>query len=376
MTHRQLFRPPGSRGSRAAPAQPPGTARRRRIPRPRLMAAMLGAPLMVLAAVAVVLTMGDMPSAVAQTLDDLDEAEDRVDDLTGQRDDAVDRYEAAWAAVEEARAELASLERRTDELATEVETTTSVLEDRARLAYKRGPLELFEMLLQAGDADVALERVSLLAAAQRRDQIEVEAALAAEASLDRSQVLLASREDELVALQSQLEVEAAALQADLEQATAETAELASLVSRQRRVDRGEQQGIYACIFDPGTYRFRDTWGAPRSGGTWHRGTDVFAAQRAPVYAITSGTITRHSNSRLGGLGLYLWGDDGNQYYYAHLDAIEPEGRVGNRVVAGELIARNGYTGNATASAPHVHLELHPGGGAHRNPYAWLAAACF
>lgn len=337
------------------------------------MVASLGAAVAALAAVA---SAGSTPEAAAQTLDDLDEAEERVEDLTGQRDDAVDRYEAAWAAVEQARADYADLERRTEELATEVATTTSVLEDRARLAYKRGPLELFEVLLRANDADVALERVALLAAAQRRDQIAVEAALAAEASLATSRVLLAAREDELVAMQSQLEIEAAALQEDLEQATEETAELASLVSRQRRVDRGEQQGIYACIFDPGAHRFRDTWGAPRAGGTWHRGTDVFAAYRAPVYAITSGEITRHSNSPLGGLGLYLWGDDGNQYYYAHLDAIEPEGRVGNRVVAGELIARNGHTGNATASAPHVHLELHPGGGAHRNPYAWLAAACY
>jgi peptidoglycan LD-endopeptidase LytH len=316
------------------------------------------------------------PAAVAQTLDDLEDAEERVEDLTGLRDEAVDRYEATWAAVEQARVELDTLARRTEELQAEVVATTSVLEDRARLAFKRGPLELLEVLLRADDADLALERVALLSAAQRRDQLAIEAALAAQAALARSEILLASHEDELVDLQTQLEVEAAALQEELEQVTAETAELATLVSRQRRVDRGEQQGIYACIFDPGAHRFRDTWGAPRAGGTWHRGTDVFAAYRAPVYAITSGTITRHSNSPLGGLGLYLWGDDGNQYYYAHLDAIEPDGRVGNRVVAGEQIARNGHTGNASPSAPHVHLELHPGGGAHRNPYPWLAAACW
>lgn len=315
------------------------------------------------------------PGALAQTLDDLDEAEDRVDELTGMRDEAVDRYETTWAAVERARVELDGLERRAEELEAEVEATTSLLEDRARTAFKRGPLELFEVLLRAGDADVAHERVSLLSAAQRRDQLAIEAAVAARVALERSEVLLASRAAELVDLQVQLEADAAELQEELEQASAEASELASLVSRQRRVDRGEQQGIYACIFDPGTYRFRDTWGAPRAAGTWHRGTDVFAAYRAPVYAITSGTITRHSNSPLGGLGLYLWGDDGNQYYYAHLDAIEPAGRVGNRVVAGELVARNGHTGNATPSAPHVHLELHPGGGAHRNPYPWLAAAC-
>jgi prolyl oligopeptidase PreP (S9A serine peptidase family) len=74
--------------------------------------------------------------------------------------------------------------------------------------------------------------------------------------------------------------------------------------------------------------------------------------------------------------LYLAGDDGNQYYYAHLHEILPEYVPGRRVVAGELIALNGATGNADFDAPHVHLEVHPGGGAAVNPYPYAAAACF
>jgi peptidoglycan LD-endopeptidase LytH len=96
----------------------------------------------------------------------------------------------------------------------------------------------------------------------------------------------------------------------------------------------------------------------------------------PVYAFTDGVIQRHSSSPLGGIGLYLRGNDNNVYYYAHLNSIASTGAVGNRVEAGEHIAYNGATGNASASAPHVHFELHPGGGAAINPYPWLAAACF
>jgi murein DD-endopeptidase MepM/ murein hydrolase activator NlpD len=158
-------------------------------------------------------------------------------------------------------------------------------------------------------------------------------------------------------------------------AESEAQVIRTLVSRQRRISRGDQDGIYACIFD-GAFRFRDTWGDPRSGGRSHRGTDVFAAMNHPVYAITSGVIQRHSRGGLGGIGLYLRGDDGNVYYYAHLNGIEPAAAVGNRVVPGELVARNGSSGNADRSAPHVHFELHPGGGAAINPYPWLAAACF
>jgi len=314
--------------------------------------------------------------ATAQTLDDLDEAEDVVDGLTAARAVAIDRYEATWATIERARTELVALERATEVLAAEVAATTQALERRARLAFKRGPMESFEVLFQAEAAQLAVERVGLLSALQRRDRIEVEQAAAGQVALDQSRELIRVREVELLALQEVLEADAAVLQDDLERASEEADEIRSLVARQRRIDRGAQQGIYACIFDRGATRFRDTWGAPRSGGRRHKGTDVFAAYRAPVYAITSGVVHRHSRSGLGGIGLYLRGDDGNIYYYAHLDSIDAGARVGVRVTAGELVGRNGSTGNASRSAPHVHFELHPGGGAAINPYPWLAAACF
>jgi murein DD-endopeptidase MepM/ murein hydrolase activator NlpD len=103
---------------------------------------------------------------------------------------------------------------------------------------------------------------------------------------------------------------------------------------------------------------------------------MFAPYGMNVYAITSGVILRHSNSGLGGIGLYLSGDDGNVYYYAHLASILPAYRPGRRVEPGELIAYNGDTGNARGGAPHVHFEVRPGGGYNVNPYPYSAAACF
>jgi murein DD-endopeptidase MepM/ murein hydrolase activator NlpD len=121
------------------------------------------------------------------------------------------------------------------------------------------------------------------------------------------------------------------------------------------------------------YSYVDSWGAARSGGRSHKGTDIMNPMGNKLHAYVDGVIHRQSTSSLGGISLYLWGDDGNEYYYAHLSRYAS--RVGQRVKAGELVAYNGQTGNARFTAPHLHFEVHPGHGAAVNPYPWVKRAC-
>ena len=96
-----------------------------------------------------------------------------------------------------------------------------------------------------------------------------------------------------------------------------------------------------------------------------------AAHGAPVHAVTSGVIDV-SSSTSGGLSLYLRADNGERYFYAHNSAnLVGDGQ---RVAAGDLIARVGNTGNARATDPHVHFERQLGGGS-VNPYAFLRGLC-
>jgi murein DD-endopeptidase MepM/ murein hydrolase activator NlpD len=108
--------------------------------------------------------------------------------------------------------------------------------------------------------------------------------------------------------------------------------------------------------------YGDSWGAPRSGGRSHEGVDMLAPMGTPIYAVVSGSVNFRQN-RLGGNAVSLIGDNGNRYYYAHLASYEGTSR---RVNQGDVIGYNGDTGNATGT-PHLHFEIHPGGGLAVNP---------
>jgi murein DD-endopeptidase MepM/ murein hydrolase activator NlpD len=127
----------------------------------------------------------------------------------------------------------------------------------------------------------------------------------------------------------------------------------------------------ACILER-PYSYVDSWGAPRSGGRSHQGTDVMAPHGARVFAFVNGVVSRESTSSNGGIQLYLQGDNGVEYFYAHLSGYAVS--TGARVRAGQLIAYNGQTGNAQYTAPHVHFEVHMSGGA-VNPYPHLKPVC-
>ena len=107
--------------------------------------------------------------------------------------------------------------------------------------------------------------------------------------------------------------------------------------------------------------FSDTWGAARSGGRRHSGVDVMAARGTPVVAVEDGVIRRMRNGGLGGITVWLVGDSGDEYYYAHLDGWAPGLSAGQEVTIGQALGTVGTTGNSPEHIPHLHWEYHPGG---------------
>ena len=125
----------------------------------------------------------------------------------------------------------------------------------------------------------------------------------------------------------------------------------------------------------GAVSFTDSWGDPRSGGRTHQGVDMMAALGTPAVAVESGMIRQMSFSTLGGITLWLQGINGDDFYYAHLDGYASGLAAGQSVVVGQVIGFVGSSGNAPDWLPHLHFELHPGGGTAANPYPLVKTLC-
>ena len=120
-------------------------------------------------------------------------------------------------------------------------------------------------------------------------------------------------------------------------------------------------------------QLQDTWGAARGQGRRHEGIDIMAPRGTKVLSATEGVIADLRNNDLGGKVIWILGPSSSWHYYAHLDAQRSDLKVGDYVRRGEHIGFVGNTGNAQATAPHLHYGIYlqgKGRGA-VNPFLYL-----
>jgi murein DD-endopeptidase MepM/ murein hydrolase activator NlpD len=139
---------------------------------------------------------------------------------------------------------------------------------------------------------------------------------------------------------------------------------------------GSEIVIHGFVFPVGDpHSFGDSFGAPRMMGSQyehaHQGTDIMAPAGTPLLACERGIITEMGSDVLGGTKLWIKGESGTYYYYAHLSAFAEGLTVGEVVESGDLVGQVGDTGNARGGPPHLHFEIHPDGGPAVNPYPLL-----
>ncbi|MYW63326.1 peptidoglycan DD-metalloendopeptidase family protein [Streptomyces sp. SID8379] len=112
-----------------------------------------------------------------------------------------------------------------------------------------------------------------------------------------------------------------------------------------------------------------------AGSSWskgyHTGVDFAVPTGTSVKAVSAGTVVSAGWGGSYGYEVVIRHADGKYSQYGHLSALTV--RSGQRVVAGQRIARSGSTGNSTG--PHLHFEVRtgPGFGSDVDPLAYLRA---
>lgn len=94
-------------------------------------------------------------------------------------------------------------------------------------------------------------------------------------------------------------------------------------------------------------------------GTWkmHNGVDLGAYWGTPIFAAKAGTVKRVGNDGSAGNAVYITHDSTWQTDYFHLE--EYLVKSGDKVEAGQMIARCGSTGGSTG--PHLHFQIRKNG---------------
>ncbi|MCZ7527654.1 MAG: peptidoglycan DD-metalloendopeptidase family protein [Acidimicrobiia bacterium] len=312
--------------------------------------------------------------------DPLAQARARVESARTAANAAAARYSEALTRYEALGDEIAELEHWVEAGDARAVELRIVARERAVRAYVHG--QRGSIVPVSADLHDELLREELLDRVNQHDRQAVAQLGALTADLRDRRELLAVQRGERAAALDRMQVEREALDARLAEAQRAHRDLEARLQREaaaraaasRRSSASGQVvnpggGPFVCPIQ-GPLAFTNDWGRPRSGGRRHRGTDLMSPAGTSNVAVVSGTMTDGSGG-LGGIAVYLHGDDGVAYYYAHLSGIVGPPR---RVVQGEVIGRTGNTGNARGGPPHTHFEMRVGGRS-VNPYPTLARHC-
>lgn len=260
--------------------------------------------------------------------------------------------------------------------------TRSQFESRAVAAYIGGGEDAtFEAVVSSEDFEEANRRLAYVGVVAQHDAELITSYLKARQAAGKA---LASLADDLDAAERRAAESSAARQGAFDVLEAAAADLLSaqgevIVDLTKTVNGTPgvaAVGASTALAFPvaGPFNFIDSFGFARSGGRQHQGADIFSPMGTPLVAIEAGTVQSVGTNSLGGLKLWVYGDSGNRYYYAHLSSFAEGLTDGMRVEAGQLVGHNGDSGNAKGTPPHLHFEIHPSGyGNAANPYPLLSA---
>lgn len=284
------------------------------------------------------------------------------------------RYDRSLRALENTGSRIKKTDRRIQQESARLAAAEVLLGERVAAMYRTDQeSDAMTFLLGSTTFDDFITRADLVEMIGERDASLVSEVKDTRASLERNKAALLTARSSQKAELANFKKQRDALQRQLGSVQARYArllgELAAVMARERAAGliTWTPKGPNGMVFPVrGAHYYSNTWGAARSGGRRHKGTDVMSPRGTPIVAVANGVVRAHS-SGLGGLTITQTGDNGWTYYYAHMNGYAVRS---GRVKAGQLIGWVGATGNARGGAPHLHFQMGPS--AHWvNPYPYL-----
>ena len=308
------------------------------------------------------------PKQVQSNLDQIAEAHRlELAGLQKQADDLAAQIAKAREVLGELDLQVDDVTERIAGVLKRVEHYRDQLQIRARAAYM-GTDSYLSVLVDAKSPSEFLSRLRYLGSANNADIRKLQSLKEEKDALEvQQQQLTDLRRDQRAAI-----AEMERKQTELGMKLGQMLTVISTLPQQQQI---LVNGFCFPVMAPFTYS--NDFGAFRAGPPVHAhaGNDIFGVWGSPLPASEAGTIIKVGNGGLGGITLWLQGDSGAAYYYAHLSGFYPGVTVGTRVAPCQFIGFLGNTGNARTTPPHVHYEIHPGGKgtAAVNPYPILKA---
>lgn len=145
---------------------------------------------------------------------------------------------------------------------------------------------------------------------------------------------------------------------------ARATERRSIAARALEAERVAQEHSWQLplLNAPLTSGFGSRW------GRLHAGQDFGVPVGTNLVSMSTGTVIFAGEESGYGIVVKIEYWDGTVSFFAHMSRIEVTD--GETLLPGEVVGESGDTGHSTG--PHLHLEIHPGGGAPVDPAIWLA----
>lgn len=279
-------------------------------------------------------------------------------------------YDQSLNRLEDTEYRIKVTDRQLAEEAAKLAAAEDLLNARAVAMYRTGEeVDVTSFLLGATTFDDLVTRADLVSTIGVRDAELIRSVKETRANLETNRAKLLKDREARAAEFASFKKRRDELNRQLAAVTGQynklLAELDS--ARKRQLGSYSPPGPNGMVFPVrGSHYYSNTWGAARSGGRTHKGTDIMSPRGTPCVAVMSGNARVHSSS-LGGKSITLTSPSGWQFYYAHLDGYAISGGA---VSAGQVIGYVGNTGNARGGACHLHFQMGPGG-SWVNPYPYL-----